>query len=49
MKQKYEVEVDDKEEEHEMTTMTITDRKTEAGATNDILNARRAQVEKAKN
>ena len=49
MKQKYEVEADDKEEELEMTTMKITDRKTEAEATNDNLNARHAQVEKAKN
>ena len=35
-----------KEEELEMTTMKITDRKTEAEATNNNLNARRAQVEK---
>ena len=48
MKQKYEVEADDKEEKLEMTTMKITDRKTEAEATNDNLNARHAQVKKAK-
>ena len=49
MKQKYEVEADDKEEKLEMTTMKITDRKTEAEATNNNLNAKRAQVEKSKN
>ena len=48
MRQKYEVEADAKGEELEMTTMKITDRKTEAEATNNNLNARRAKVEKAK-
>ena len=48
MRQKYEVEADAKGEELEMTKMKITARNTEAEATIDTLNARHAQVKKAK-
>ena len=48
MRQKYEVEAVAKGEELEMTKMKLTARNTEAEATIDNLNARHAQVEKAK-
>ena len=48
MRQEYEVEAVAKEEELEMTKMKLTARNTEAEATIDNLNARLAQVEKAK-
>ena len=48
MRQKYEVEAVAKGEELEMTKMKITARNTEAEATIDNLNARHAQVKKAK-
>ena len=48
MRQKYEVEAVAKGEELEMTKMKLTARNTEAEATIDNLNARLAQVEKAK-
>ena len=48
MRQKYEVEAVAKGEELEMTKMKLTARNTKAEATIDNLNARHAQVEKAK-
>merc|ERR1719315_281487 len=48
MRQKYEVEAVAKGEELEMTKMKLTARNTEAEATIDNLNAKLAQVEKAK-
>ena len=49
MRQKYEVEAVAKGEELRMTKMKLTARNTEAETTIDNLNARHAQVEKAKN
>merc|ERR1739838_168218 len=48
LRQKYEVEAVAKGEELEMTKMKLTARNTEAEATIDNLNAKLAQVEKAK-